>query len=596
MAHDMPMSHGPRTVRDGAFHRACTSSALLLTFLLFTALPAAARSLVIESFDAHVRVEQDGGILLTETIRVHFEGRWNGLYRDIPVEYRTPQGFNKSLALDLGGATDDRGEALKVETSRVRHYRRFRIWVPGAENATRTIVLRYRIPNALLFFTDHDELYWNITGDEWEVPIRAATATVELPRGVTGVRTLAFTGGYGSREREAEVTVAGNIIRFAMQRELAFREGLTVVIGWDKGFVTEPGAAARAWLFLRSNWPLIMPLAVFVLMFELWRRRGRDPHREPVSVRYEPPAELSPAEVGTLADHQPDMRDITATIVDLAVRGHLVIEEKNESKLLGLWSSKEYVFERRSPPAAGGTSPDAAKLRPHEQAVLDGLFAAGERVELSDLENKFYRELPRIRDRIFVALVQRGYYRQRPDRVRKHTLVSVLVGSAVLAWAGITLTRGAGMAESTWIAAGVLSALIGSGFALVMPARTIRGARVQEEVIGFAEFLGRAERDRFERLARTPELFEAYLPFAMALGVERRWVAAFGDICNQPPAWYRGQDVSSFRASHFVNDMGRMTTRAAAVMASSPRGSGSSGFGGGGSSGGGGGGGGGGGF
>ncbi len=575
-----------RTGRCWTPFRLCAWSVVAVGLLALAA-PAAARTLAIESFDTYVRVDPDGGILVVETIRAHFEGRWNGLYRDIPVEYRTPQGFNKTLALELRGATDDAGQALKVDASRVRHYRRFRIWVPGAEDATRTIVLSYRVPNALLFFEDHDELYWNVTGDEWEMPIAVAGATIELPKGVTGIRTLAFTGSYGSREREADVTVAGNIVRFEMRRELAFREGLTAVVGWDKGFVREPGRAQLVWLFLRSNWPLLVPGLVFGFMFRTWLARGRDPRRRPITVRYEPPSGLSPAEVGTLVDNKPDMRDITATVVDLAVRGHLVIEEKVEAKLLGLWSSTEYVFERRSPPDS------AAPLRPHEQVVLNALFAAGDRVELSDLENTFYRSLPRIRDWVFAALVKRGYYRRRPDRVRRSYLIGAIIGSVVLAWAGTALGRLWGMAEGTWILAGILSGAIGVAFAFVMPARTVSGARTMEDVLGFEEFLSRAERDRFERMTPTPELFESYLPYAMALGVERRWVAAFDDIYTQSPAWYRGGRVSPFRATHFVNDMGRMTTRAAAAMASSPRSSGTSGFGGGGFSGGGGGGGGG---
>jgi uncharacterized membrane protein len=153
-----------------------------------------------------------------------------------------------------------------------------------------------------------------------------------------------------------------------------------------------------------------------------------------------------------------------------------------------------------------------------------------------------------------------------------------------------------GVQMQAFVVAGILSAASIIGFGWFMPARTISGARALAGVLGFEEFLGRVEADRFERMVKTPELFEKYLPFAMALGVEKRWVAAFDDICKRPPEWYRGGDFTGFRASQFVSNMNRMTTAAATAMASAPRSSGGSGFGGGGSSGGGGGGGGGGGF
>ena len=259
-----------------------------------TAAPVWARSLAIERFDVLLRVDADGSITVTETIHPRFTGKWNGIYRTIPVEYRTPQGFNKTLFLDLTSVTAGEGGALKYESSRERHYRKFKIWVPGAEDAARTVKITYRVPNALLYFEDHDELYWNITGDEWEVPIEQAGAVVQLPTGTTGIRTLVFTGAYGSRESEADVEAKDNEVYFRMRRPLSFREGLTAVIGWDKGFVKEPSQAQSVWLFLRSNWPLFIPIGVFAFMFRLWWTRGRDPKLRPIVVQFAPPEGLTP--------------------------------------------------------------------------------------------------------------------------------------------------------------------------------------------------------------------------------------------------------------------------------------------------------------
>ena len=555
-----------------------------------TAAPVWARSLAIERFDVLIRVDADGSITVTETIHPRFTGKWNGIYRTIPVEYRTPQGFNKTLFLDLTSVTGGEGGALKYESSRERHYRKFKIWVPGAEDAARTVKITYRVPNALLYFEDHDELYWNITGDEWEVPIEQAGAVVQLPTGTTGIRTLVFTGAYGSRESEADVEAKDNEVYFRMRRPLSFREGLTAVIGWDKGFVKEPSQAQSVWLFLRSNWPLFIPIGVFAFMFRLWWTRGRDPKLRPIVVQFAPPEGLTPGEAGTLIDGTPDMRDITATIVDLAVRGYLLIEETKEEHMLGLWSSKDYSFHKRTPPEG------AKPLKPHESALLESLFAFGNPVTLSSLQNRFYTHLPGIKNLMYDTLLKQKYYGARPDMVRVVYVVAAIAAGLLTIGGGGMLSAAFGIAMQTVVVAGLLSAATIIGFGWVMPARTTAGTRALEGVLGFEEFLGRVEEPRFEAMIKTPEMFEKYLPYAMALGVEKRWVAAFDDICKQPPDWYRGSSHATFRPSYFVSDMNRMTTSMASTMASSPRSSGGSGFGGGGSSGGGGGGGGGGGF
>ncbi len=567
---------------------------VLLSAVLVVAMvaPAWARSLVIQSFDVRVEVQANGSIIVTEIIRPRFNGKWNGLYRTIPVEYSTPQGFNKTLFLNVQSVTDGEGHSLKFESTRERHYRKLKIWVPGAEDAERTVMIRYTVPNALLFFEDHDELYWNITGDEWDVPIADASAAIQLPSGASGIRTLAFTGAYGSKEHDADVNVSGSEISFRMRRGLSFREGLTAVVGWDKGLVHEPTSAQGTELFLMSNWPLFIPIGVFALMYWLWSTRGRDPRLRPISAQYEPPEGLTPGEVGTLIDNSADMRDITATLVDMAVRGYMLIEEKKKEHLMGLFSNTEYVFHLRKKPGEWG------ELKAHERQLLDGIFSGGayETVELSDLENKFYKELPGIKDRIFDALMARKYYAQRPDKVKSGYLAGGIVLGFLSFFGGGMISGVTGMQPQPFMIAGALSAAIICGFGWFMPARTLKGSEALEGVLGFEEFLGRVETDRFERMVKTPQLFEKYLPFAMALGVEKNWTKAFEGICNQPPDWYRGGDFTTFRAVNFVNNLNQMSTQAASSMASAPRSSGSSGFGGGGSSGGGGGGGGGGGF
>ena len=535
----------------------------LLALLLVAAPASAQRSLAIKQFDAAVAVNPDGTVDVTETITVEFSGKWNGVYRTVPVKYHTPQGFSWTLRLEGASATDGQGTPLKVEQQLERHYMKYKLWVPGAEDATRTVVFRYRALNGLRFFEDHDELYWNLTGDEWDVPIEAVTARIDLPPTATGLRAIAFNGAYGSTAQEAVVAIEGHAVHVTMPHPLGFHEGVTAVVGWDKGAVVAPTATDKTVGFLASNWPLAIPIPVFFGMFLLWRRVGRDPEERPVSAQYEPPAGLTPAEAGTLLDESVDMRDITATVVDLAVGGHLKIEEREEKHLFGLISNTDYVFHRLEPKQ--GTR----ALEPHEQGVLDGLFEGAARsVALSDLDNEFYTHLPGIRSGVYNRLVTRGLSRSRPDHVKGSWIGGGVVAGALLALGGAWLAAGLSMTPMPFVVGGLLTTVIVALFGRVMPARTVAGARAYEGTRGFEEFLRRVESDRFARVVKTPEMFERFLPYAMAFGVEKKWANAFQGIVREPPTWYVGNNAIGLNPSSFTGRLGALSTSAASTMSS----------------------------
>jgi uncharacterized membrane protein YgcG len=555
--------------------------ALAVALALIAAAPAAAqRTLVIERFDAAIEVNVDGTIEVDETIRPRFTGSWNGIYRTIPIEYRTPQGLNYTLRLILDSVTDGAGAKLRYETSRERHYRKVKIWVPGAVDATRTVHLRYRVPDALRFFDEHDELYWNVTGDEWDVPIESAAAVIHLPAGVSGVRATAFRGTFGSTDRAA-VSIDGNVVTVEAAGGLGFHEGLTAVVGWNPGVVHRPTTAEKTARVVSSNLPLAIPPLVFVGMWSLWRRRGRDPKLGPVTTRYEPPDAMTPAEVGTLVDGKPDMRDITATIVDLAIRGYLHITESESGGVFGFFSSKDYTFALKKP------REEWSGLKTHERDLLDAMFGTGDEVRLADLKNKFYKHLPGLRDGLYSGLVSGGFYKARPDRVRLAYIAGGIAAGVAIGLVSASIMGALGMQPGAGIIAGVLSAAVIIGFGIFMPARTIRGTRGLESILGFQEFLSRVEADRLQRMVKTPEMFEKFLPFAMALGVEDNWARAFEGIYREPPQWYTGPPGGPmFQPRAFTGNLSRMSTQAAAVMASSPRSSSGSGFSGGSSGGG----------
>jgi len=561
-------------------HKSLTYAAILFlaVFSLFAS-AASARELRIEKFDSEIVVSPKGTIDVTETIQVQFIGSWNGLYREIPVEYVTPQGLNYTLFLNVKRVTDENGLALKFESSRERHYRKLKIYVPGARDVRKTLVIAYSVSDALRFFEDHDELYWNVTGDEWDVPVQAASARVVLPEGTTGIRVNVFTGAYRSRAQEADFEIVGNGVEVRRRQPLGYHEGLTIAVAFDKGLVHEPTALDKASLFLRSNWPFGLPVIVFVLMFYLWWTRGRDPRLRPIAAQYEPPDQLTPGEAGTLVDNSADMRDITSTIVDLAVRGYLMIEEHQKDRMLGLIHDKDYNFILRKDRA------EWARLKPHEQVLLNGIFSSGtvgETVSMSSLENRFYTSLPGIKNSIFASLVTHGYYRRRPDSVRAAYIgIGVVIGVLSI-WVGSAVASSLGMTPFTFIIAAAVSAIVICAFGWFMPAHTEQGARALEGVLGFEDFLSHVESDRFNRMIKTPQMFERFLPYAMALGVEKNWSKAFQGIMTQPPDWYRGSYGPNFYPLMFTSDLSTMSSHASAVMASAPRSSGGSGFGGGG--------------
>jgi len=549
----------------------------LIASILLLSSSLSAKELRIERFNAQIDVLPNSSVSVTESITAHFlGGPWHGLYREIPVEYFTAQGMNYSLFLDVKRVTDGSGRPLRYESSRVRHYRKLKIYIDDADDSVQTINIEYSVSNALKFHEDFDEFYWNVTGDEWDVPISSASATITLPSAAKNIRANFATGAYGSRGQDAQINVAGNGVEVHTTAALPYHHGLTVAVAFDKGALREPTKFDEAVLFFRSNWPLVFPFFVALIMYWIWYRNGRDPRLRPIAAQYQPPDQLTPSEVGTLIDNSADMRDITATIVDLAVRGYLVIQERAESRMMGLYKTQDYSFILKKGRA------EWSSLKPHEQSLLDGIFSVGqpeEVVDMEDLHNVFYKNLPIIKNQIFSQLLGRGYYLHRPDTVRATYIGAGLIIGFLAIWGGAAVGRGLGMAGAPFIIAGIVSAAIICGFGWFMPARTQSGTRALEGVLGFEDFLAHVEADRFNRMIKTPEMFEKFLPFAMALGVEKNWSKAFANIYTQPPQWYQGGNFSSgFYPYMFVNNINAMSSQAATTFASAPRSSGGSGF------------------
>lgn len=551
------------------------------------------RTIRIRDFGARLIVGTDGSLDATEHLIIRFNGEWNGIVRDLSLHHSTGQGRRDKLDVSIISITDGAGQPLRVEEEYEDNgwTRSLRIWIPGATDAEREIVIRYRVANAIRFFYDDpevgdlDELFWNVTGNGWTMRIDKVHARVVLPSGVVPTHTAVYTGIKDSKAENATIHRSGNEVEFILEGGLAPYEGMTIGVGWPPGHIKTRASLARMRLGSTVFYsPLAIPFLVFVLAIKAWDKRGRDPKEGSYVVRYEPVEGTSPAELGTLVDHTAEMQDITSTLIDLAVRGFIRIEEVTESRFLGLAKSTDYIIHIIRKRAEWST------LKPHEREYLEGLSGAAPRdgymVKVSELRNRFYKYLPKIRDAIYDVLVEKEFYRERPDQVKVKW-----VGLAVLcAFAGIGL--GALSIARAWliispialIIAGITSAVILLVFSRLMPARTVAGARAREATLGFREFLERVETERYRKMITSPELFERYLPFAMAFGVADKWARAFEGIYSVPPSWYSGGS-GHFSPGAFTSSIGQMSSAASSSMSSSP--SSSSGSGGGGSSGGG---------
>jgi hypothetical protein len=550
----------------------------------------------IRSFDTELTVEADSNLLVEERIEVDFNEARHGIFRTIPVRYSDPKGYAYSLGLKLLSVTDGEGRPHDATVTDEGRYVKIRIGDPDRTvQGVVTYVIRYRVRDAISRFAEHDEIYWNATGHEWNATIGRSSATVRLPGSPSAdaIQVAGYTGAFGRTDREVEIThLAPGVVRFVTARPLDPLEGLTVAVGFPQGLVTFPSALVRGGRMAADNWVVLLPFAWFGFLLHRYRERGRDPDAgAPITVMHEPPQGLSPGALGTLTDERVDTVDITATVVDLAVRRHLTIRTEEREVFFGLLNRPTTVFKREPDGGVG-------VLAPHESRVMNGLFAEGDEVDASDLANKFYTHIPAIKQSLYDGLVAGGYFVASPEKVRQRW-IALGLGAAGATWlvasAWVSFRAVGGPAAAVVpIVTGVLTFLAFLAFSPAMPRRTAKGVQARQWAMGFQEFADRVEGDRLERTADDPRLaFETLLPYAMALGVAAGWAKKFeGVYAQQGPAWYMGPGSShGFSTRSLEQNLSGAMSRASQSMTASPRSS--SGSGGGGSSGGGGGGGGG---
>ncbi|MFN2165858.1 MAG: DUF2207 domain-containing protein, partial [Anaerolineae bacterium] len=436
-------------------------------------------------------------------------------------------------------------------------------------------------------FGAQDELYWNVTGTDWAFPIEQAGARVQLPGPVSReqVNVAVYTGPQGAAGDAAQWRIVNpRTIEFRTTAPLAPGEGLTIAVGWPAGLVDRPGAMDRAGFFFSDNSGTLVLLLGLALTLGwylwAWNKRGRDPRKGVIFPRFEAPAGLSPAACRYVLDMGLGRDAFTAAIISLGVKGHLTIEEQDD----------EFTLRRRDALQAQTPSPG-------EQAVLDALLPApGSSIVL---DNKQHARFSAARSGLANALS--GEYRNRLFRLNSWFIAPALALSLLSAALAFPLPAG----PAAWVLFVLASIVLHILFLWLLRAPTPGGRRVMDEIEGFALYLKTGEQQRLDQMkspALTPEVFERFLPYAFALGVENRWATRFATEFPElqsgsdgyRPGWYVGDLRSANTLGRISSGLGSSLSGAIA-SASTPPGS-SSGSGGGGFSGGGGGGGGGGGW
>jgi Predicted membrane protein (DUF2207) len=513
----------------------------VIFIVLMLSFPRVAYAEYINDFSATYGINSDGTVEVKETIQYDFQTEEkHGIYRTIPFITTNSEGKRYKIVFKDISVTDESGAPYRFSKTMSSDDISLKIGDPNATiTGMHTYVIGYQLLGALTYFSDHDELYWNVTGTGWNVPIFTARAIVMFPAEFTTaqVKPICYTGFQGATEQQCTGVYANNKASFYTSGRLGMNQGLTIAASFPRDVVAvlEPKEVVNFWdtifgkifislfMMLGLGWYFILPLWIIYR----WYKYGRDP-KPPMGVArawFEAPKTqsgrlLTPGETGTLIDEEADMRDITATIVDLARRRYMKIIET---------AKNDFTFKKQK------TFIKGEELEPHEKTMIDKLFGSKDEIRIKDADvNTFFTMVTTMKKKLYDAVVKEKFFDESPESTRTKYYVI----------AGFALFTG-----NFWLA------IIAFFFGRAMPRKTPEGAQAAAIAKSLKNFLTSQEK-RITDQANKQLFFEKLLPYAVAFGVEKVWAERFKDIDMKEPDWYQGYGVHAFNSMYLMRALG----------------------------------------
>ena len=533
--------------------------ALLLIVTLLAGIAGSANAqgnLHWDQYDVEIAVNPDGTFRVTETQTIVFvDGSFHVGFATIPTD-RTESIYDIQVS---EGGQPYRRVSSEVEggfqTWQEEDNLNIEWYFPYTSNAQRTFTLAYTVSGGLRYYPDagqpfgpHDILQWIAIAPDRGAPINHSRVTVRLPDGVDILPDRNLPWGFAADAlgggATTQVDVERGIATFTTTRPLQPNESLEVGVTFEHGAIAgRPSSWQADFDKVDQTGPMIAflsllsAIAILVLgplgLFLLWYTKGRDPEVG-LAAEYlaEPPSAAPPGVVGVLVDERADMKDIIATLIDLARRGAVTMEEVQTQGLFGIGFSRDFLF-RANPQV------DANTLRPYERTLLSKVVGSGEQ-KLSALKEKFYTSIPTLEKQLYDAAVKEGYFSASPQGVRRRygalggvLLFLAFLGAVVLTPMFIDYSVGILFPVGALGLVGVLTLIVAG----VMPAKTRKGAEEAAKWRAFQSYL--QDLPRFQKVEEATSLFDQYLPYAIAFGFERRWINLFSQANTPPPIWYR---------------------------------------------------------
>lgn len=545
----------------------------LLSFLclLFTAFTVNAQGgFTITHYDVHVNINKDASLDITETIDVNFYEPHHGIFRTIPYKYQLmplPPGTEKAdRQLESNGYAKTIIEDISVKgwdysVSNNGDYREIKIgdknkYVEGDQQ----YIIHYKMLNAVNFFKDKSELYFNLIGDRWDTRIDAVSFSINLYDALPATPAYFIaTGNTGSKENKTVSSWSANkLFSGRTTEQLQPNQGVTVGIVFPEDFLTKQN------YMLRGIYWLLLPFLVVALMFWVWRKWGKDEELT-ITTEFYPPENISPSVAGYVIDDKLDKRDLTALIPYWGAAGYLQVKETEKSSLLGLVKNTDYEFiQLKELPANALT---------FERTLFNGIFASGSKVALSSLKNVLYKTMDSAKKDLEMEVDRSAYYVKNS---RGSAYFFTFLGLVFTGYGIYRLVKDWG--NPYWLPiALIVSGLIVLVFGAYMAKKSPKGNDLYQKLAGFKEFIQKVEQDRLAFFLKEDEhYFDRVLPFAIVFDMADTWKDKLKGLDIPPPNWYVG-NYSNFNTYIFLNSLDHSMNEMSKSFYSAPSNSGSSG-------------------